>query len=263
MRLGTSSSALLAVALALASGPARAEPQCPAGASGPPTERATLAVVGNGEVSRPPEIATLDISVLTRSPTLDATVRDHRARAAQAGAALERLKAGGVTVDQGSFTLSEERAPVPVGVRPSDQPPTYRAATRYDLTVEPLDRLDAAVAAVVASGLFEVGSVQFSVADPNAALDDARRAAVADARRQALVYAEAGGVRLDAIDHIVDGQAASRGDGAYDLPVRLARTASVGIVPPRRLAFTGSVTITWHIVSLPGSVPPVPPPVPR
>lgn len=236
------------VGLAAPFAPSCAGAQCAASPPVAPPERATLAIVGNSEVHRRPEIAAIDVSLLTRGPTLDGTSRDHRQRVALAAQAIERLKAEGVAVETGAFTLSEERAPVPVGVRPSGEPPTYRAATRYDLTVKSLDRIDAVVAKVAASGLFEVGSIRFSVVDQDAALDDARRAAMADALRQARVYADAGGVNLDGIDHIVDGQVASRGDGAYDLPVRLARTASVGIVPPKALNFTGSVTVTWHIV---------------
>lgn len=224
--------------------PTGADAQCAA----PAGERATLAVVGNGEVRRLPEIATVEISLLTRGPTLDGTVRDHRHRVAQASPLFERLKTEGVGVEQGAFSLSEERAPAPVGVRPGNDSPTYRAATRYALTIKPLEKIDAVVAEIASSGLFEVGSLGFSVADEGAALDDARRAAMADALRQARVYAEAGGVRLDSIDRIVDGAASSRGDGAFDLPVRMARAASVGITPPKSLGYSGSVTVTWHIV---------------
>lgn len=222
----------------------RAQTVCPP--AGP--DRATLAVVGNGEVSRAPDTARISISLQTRGPTLDGTARDHRQRVAQAAPILDRLKAAGVTVDEGGFSLSEERAPVAPNTRPTNEPPTYRAATAYGLTIRPLDRIDALVADIVAAGLFEIGSVRFSVANEHAVLDDARRDAMADALRQAKVYADAGDVRLDGIDHIVDGQAASRGDGLYDLPLRMARTASVGITPPKALSFTGSVTVTWHIV---------------
>jgi uncharacterized protein YggE len=224
--------------------PACAEAQCPA----PAEVRATLAVVGNGEVRRAPEIATVEVSLLTRGPTLEGTTRDHRTRVAEAAPLLQRLKGEGVVVEDGAFNLSEERAPVPAGVRPGNDPPTYRAATRYALTMKPLDRVDATVAEIAASGLFEIGSIGFSVADDAAALDDARRAAMADALRQARVYADAGGVRLDAIDGVADGAAAPRGDGFYDLPARMARNASVGITPPKSLAFKGNVTVTWHIV---------------
>ena len=233
--------ALALAALTVGARPAAA--QCP----GPAAERATLVVAGAGEVSRPPDTARISISIQTRGPTLDGTSRDHRQRVARAAPVLERLRAAGAAVDDGSFSLTEERAPVAVGTRPAADPPTYRADTIYGLTLRPIDRVDAVMADIAAAGLFEIGSIRFSVADERAALDDARRAAMADALRQAKVYADAGDVRLDGIDHIVDGQAASRGDGAFDLPVRMARTASVGIVAPRALAFSGNVTVTWHI----------------
>ena len=217
--------------------------QCPA----PAGDRATLAVVGNGEVSRAPDTARISISLQTRGATLDGASRDHRLRVTQGASVIDRLKTAGVAVDEGIFSLSEERTPVAPGARPSNDLPTYRAGTRYDLTIRPLDRVDAVVAEIVAVGLFEIGSVRFSVADERGALDDARRAAMVDALRQAKVYADAAEVRLDGIDHIVDGQAAARGDGAFDLPVRMARTASVGIVAPKALGFSGSVTVTWHI----------------
>lgn len=235
---------VLAAGLSSATAAAAAAADCPA----PAVERATLAVVGNGEVSRAPDTARISISLQTRGATLDGTSRAHRGRVAQAAPVLDRLKAAGVVVDEGSFSLSEERVPVPPNIRPTDGQPTYRAATVYGLTIRPLDKVDALVVDLTAAGLFEIGSVRFTVADERAVLDDARRAAMADALRQARVYAEAGDVRLDGIDHIVDGQAASRGDGLLDLPVRMARTASVGISPPKALGFTGSVTVTWHIV---------------
>ncbi len=211
-------------------------------------ERATLVVTGTGEVSRPPDTAQISLSLETRGPTLDGTTRDHRLRVAQAAPVLDRLKAAGFTVDEGSFSLSVERAAAAPAAHPGDDRPTYRASTRYDLTVRSLAGLDARVADVVGAGLFEIGSVRFSVADERTVLDDARRAAMEDARHQAQVYADAGEVRLDGIDRIVDGQAASRGEALYDLPLWKARAASVGIVPPKTLSFSGSIGVTWHIV---------------
>ena len=52
-----------------------------------------------------------------------------------------------------------------------------------------LDRL-------VAAGVTNVGSIAFLVSDPSKALDQAREAAIADARRKAEIYARASGVQL-------------------------------------------------------------------
>src|SRR6202040_1141115 len=54
---------------------------------------------------------------------------------------------------------------------------------------EILDRL-------VTAGATDVGNISFLVSDSSKALDEARKAAIADARRKAEVYAEASGLRL-------------------------------------------------------------------
>ena len=49
---------------------------------------------------------------------------------------------------------------------------------------------------MIAAGVTEVWNVEFLVSDPGKALDQAREAAIADARRKAEVYARAAGVTL-------------------------------------------------------------------
>jgi len=51
---------------------------------------------------------------------------------------------------------------------------------------------------MIAAGATEVSNVEFLVSDPGKALDQAREAAIADARRKAEVYARAAGVMLAA-----------------------------------------------------------------
>jgi len=49
-----------------------------------------------------------------------------------------------------------------------------------------------------------VWNVQFTVSEPSKALDQARRAAVADARRKAEIYAHAAGLNLGAVAWITE-----------------------------------------------------------
>ncbi len=211
----------------------------------PPPEPATLVVRGTATVDRKPDVARLAIALVTRGATAEGVARDHEARVARAAAVLGRLKAQGVSVDQGAFDLGEDEVPASPGAPPPR--PTYRAETVYDLSMPGPDRLDAVVGDIAAAGLFEVQSARFAVAETAGALDEVRRAAMADARRQATVYAEAGDLRLDGILRIADGDAGG-GEGGFERPLRLARAKSVGIRPPDRLQFQGSVTVTWRVV---------------
>ena len=217
----------------------------PAGAQDA-TGPANLTVRGSGTVTAAPDFARMSVSVLTRGPSLEAAVRDHTGRIVAAKAVLARLAATGITVDEGSFSLGEEPVPPARDGHPSAQPPTYRAQTRFDLTLLALDKIDAVAGDIVGSGLFDFDSTRFGVVDRTAATDRARRAAMADARHQAEVYADAGGLRLDGIQRIADGDTVIP-DGDADMPVRAARAAKVGIKAPKTLDFQASVTVTWRM----------------
>lgn len=207
---------------------------------------ATLTVRGSAAVTEAPDFARMSVSVVTRGPSLEATVRDHTGRVAAAKAVLARLATKGVSIDEGSFSLGEEPAPPGPDGRRTAQPPNFRAETRFELVLRPLDLIDAVAGEVVGAGVFEFGSTRFGVTDKTAAIDEARRAAMADARHQAEVYAGAGGLRLDGIQRIADGDTVAP-DGDYDMPVRAARGAKVGITPPKTLDFNASVTVTWRV----------------
>jgi len=68
---------------------------------------------------------------------------------------------------------------------------------------------------MVAAGATDVGNVAFFVADPSKALDQAREAAVADARRKAELYARTSGFALGGVAWITE-------DSSYAPPVPMA-----------------------------------------
>ena len=74
-------------------------------------------------------------------------------------------------------------------------------------------------------------------------LNQARRAAMVDAREQAGAYADAGELKLVEIIEITDGEATPMENGVADLPM----PRFVQIIPPATVAFTASVNVTWRI----------------
>jgi uncharacterized protein YggE len=71
-----------------------------------------------------------------------------------------------------------------------------------NVTIRELGKVGDVLDRVVAAGATEVGNVSFMVSDASKALDQAREAAIADARRKAEVYAKASGVRLGRVEWI-------------------------------------------------------------
>ncbi|GGC57876.1 hypothetical protein GCM10010994_16080 [Chelatococcus reniformis] len=80
-----------------------------------------------------------------------------------------------------------------------------------------------------------------------AVLNEARRAAVIDAREQADVYADAAGLRLVEITDIADGNARPPISGEADLPVAHEGVRTLAILPPATLRFDASVQMRWRI----------------
>ena len=78
--------------------------------------------------------------------------------------------------------------------------------------------------------------------------DEARRAAVRDARRQAEVYAEAAQVKLGRLLEIRDGTARPF-EPDMPMPMRMAAKApeAVPIVPPATVRYRADVQMVWEI----------------
>ncbi|MDN3627803.1 SIMPL domain-containing protein [Methylobacterium isbiliense] len=202
---------------------------------------------GNGRHVQKPDVAQIEVGVTTKGRTLDGAAETHRERAARAHAILQALAADRVVVEKSTYRLTEDQHPY----RTPDNPPPQRAEmpftaqTSLTLRAASIEAVNPAVNRLAGSGLFEIRKVRFSVEADRRALNEARRAAVLDAREQARIYAEAADLTLVEITEITDGDALPP-DGFADMPFSLR---FVEIIPPASADFTASVTIRRRITS--------------
>ncbi len=157
-----------------------------------------ITVVGTGNAGVTPDRATLTLGVETRGADAASALR---ANNDAANKLMDLLKAQGVKTEdlqtQGlsigpQFDSSAQRV---VGYVVSN---SVTARVRDIATTGPI--IDAAASAIGDSIRLE--GIQFSVADPTAAHDEARKAATTDARRVAELIATAAGIKLGAIRSI-------------------------------------------------------------
>jgi uncharacterized protein len=208
----------------------------------PPVRESFLAVAGEGRVNVAPDFAEFFAEVTTRGENLEAITRQHTERAGKAAAALRAMGKHAVSVENSSFRLEQSRPPA----RPAGQkqtPAEYRAITSFAIKVDRLDALNDAVSAIAGTGLFEVRTIRYGIKDEERAVDDARRAAVKNAKRQAEVYADAAGVDLGDIVEIYDGIAQNLGSEA----ALRAATPNVQLSPPNTIPFRASINMRWRI----------------
>jgi uncharacterized protein len=72
----------------------------------------------------------------------------------------------------------------------------YRVSNQVIAKIRHIDKLGDVLDRLAAAGATDVWNIDFMVSDPSKALDEAREAAIADARRKAEVFARAAGVAL-------------------------------------------------------------------
>ncbi|MEV5610784.1 SIMPL domain-containing protein [Streptomyces sp. NPDC052225] len=159
-----------------------------------------LSVFGTGSVSAEPRVAQLKLAVDHLAPT-------PKEAFAHAGAAVARLR--GVLREHGvpDSEVSGSRLALQSEFKGYGGERTflgYRCEATYTVQTEQLDRLQQLIEDAVEAGANRVDEVRFDVLGKPAMRDEARRRAVAAARRKAEVYAEAAGVRLGRVVHIQD-----------------------------------------------------------
>ncbi|MBV8449303.1 MAG: SIMPL domain-containing protein, partial [Hyphomicrobiales bacterium] len=168
----------------------------------------TLVLQGDSSSDARPDFARLTIDLRAKAPTIEGAIEAEKTLVPRVDALLQTLKSEGVSIESSRFELGEAPVPRPVSniSQPATppSPPSYMATTSYNLRIDKLDLLSDAVTKLATSGLVEMHTASFHVEDETVPMDEARRNAVADARRQAETITNAAGVRLDGILSISD-----------------------------------------------------------
>lgn len=208
-----------------------------------PDEPGRITVVGTGEVRAQPDMATITVGVTAQArQSRDAVAQVTRTMTQatealrQAGIEPRDLQTTGFQVAP-QYETAQNRPPRIVGTQVSAE---------LIVRVRDLTKLGDILDRVVQLGANRVDGPVFGLADPEAALDGARRAAVADAQRRARAMTEALGVRL--------GRVVSVEEGARSAPVRrFARAAPAAMAPAPVPVEAGEesirsdVTVVWEI----------------
>jgi hypothetical protein len=202
-----------------------------------------ITVTAQGHATAAPDLAVISLGVEREAPSAAQAVAE---MSAGAEAALAAVAAAGVAsrdVQTRGLDLAprRERREGPgegeiVG---------YVAATTVTVRVRDLSKLGAVLDSVVEAGANRFRGLSFDLAEPQAIEDEARRAAVAEARRRAALYAEAAGVELGPLVRLEEAGGTPRPE--------MMRTASTmadasGVpIAEGELELTARVTLVYEI----------------
>lgn len=202
-----------------------------------------ITVTGTGEVAAVPDMATIILGVQVRGDTAAAALAANSERLA---AVLARLKATGIA-DRDLQTSGLGLGPQ-LDYSRDGQPPRvvgYEATNMLTVRVRDLARLGAVLDQAVADGANTLNGLSFGLAEPQAALDKARVAAVQDARRKADMMAQAAGVSLGAVLEM--SESTGGGPQPYFRGAPMAMEAAAVPVQGGEVSLSVQVSITWEI----------------
>jgi len=178
-----------AVALAGAAVPALAQNLSEPGVF----QATTLNLSAFGETKVAPDIATITLGVSVEGPTAAEAMRQNRARMT---ATLQALKAQGIADKDIQTSNLNLAAQYQYEQNKPRRLTGYQASNLVAITVRDLAKLGTTVDAVVAAGANEINGIGFGLANPQAAEDAARQAAVKALAAKAGLYATATGHRV-------------------------------------------------------------------
>jgi uncharacterized protein YggE len=168
----------------------------------------TITVVGEGQVSAPPDMAQINIGVQVSDP--DAKTATKQA-AEDMEALLAALRGEGVAekdIETSYYNVYVDR---PYGPQEPTGETVYQVSNNIQLTVRDLDKLSRVLEVAIEAGANNISSVNFSLSDPSGLRTQARQKAVEDALATAEELAELNGVAVSEVVSISEVIT----DGAY------------------------------------------------
>jgi uncharacterized protein YggE len=222
--------ALLFAALFLA--PARAQ-----SVESKPAE-ARVIVVGEGSVTVAPDYARIRSGVSTNARTVKEASDTNSKLMADIIAALADAGIAKKDIQTSEFSIEPVYAsPTPPG---GPKLSGYRVSNQVNVTIHQISQVSEVLDRLVKAGATDAENIAFLISDREKALDQAREAAVANAKHKAELYARASGVNLGRVAWIAEGS-----DFEPIAPMGVARSklAQAQSVPIER----GEDTITARV----------------
>jgi len=168
----------------------------------------TLNLSAYGEVRTAPDMATISLGVMTEAKTAVEAMRQNATRMTEVVASLRRSGVAEKDIQTSNLNLSaqyhyEENKP--------PQLTGYQASNTVTIRVLDLNKIGAALDAVVSVGANQINGISFGLKDPQAAENAARQKAVQALTAKASLYAGATGHRVGRLVTLSEG-------GGYSVP---------------------------------------------
>lgn len=202
----------------------------------------TITVSATGQSSAVPDAARIQSGVTAEAATAREALTKNSAAMAKMIAGLKASGIDAKDIQTSSFHVE------PRYTQPREGEPAvidgYRVVNQVEVMARNLDKLGEVLDSLVTLGANQMHGLAFEVTNAETLRDDARKDAIANARRRAELYAAAAGAKVGQVVSIQEGS------GGGPVPVfKMARASAMEAVPVERGTETleASVTVTWAL----------------
>jgi uncharacterized protein YggE len=210
-----------------------------------PRNPTLLTMTVEGRTARTPDVAEISGGVVTSAPTAAAAMTENAAKmnavvaaVRKAGIAERDIQTAGLNL-QAQYRYEANQAPILTG---------YQASNTVNLRVRSVAQTGKLIDTLVGVGANQINGPTFRVEDSDAALDEARQAAITTAKARAELYAKATGLRVRRIVTITEGGAIESGPRPMMMKAMAMDSAPAPTpVAAGEVALTINVTVVFEL----------------
>lgn len=205
-----------------------------------------LTLTAQGTSTRTPDLATYSAGVTTQGSSASEALAANSTRMTQVVAALKREGIADKNIQTSNLSLN------PVYARPKRLPDGsyeeqtqrivgYQATNTVSVRQRKLADMGKVIDALVSAGANQVNGPSFALAEPDAAQDEARLAAMKEVRARADLYTRASGLKVARIVSI------SEAGGYSPQPVMYARKEAMDVAAPAPPVAAGELELSINV----------------
>ena len=205
----------------------------------------TMTVSGNGSASGKPDIATINLGVLSEAKTASEALDENNQKMAKLLASLKQAGIEEKDIQTSQFNVSPRYSRYKNSLGHNENRiDGYRVSNQVHVIVRELEGFGAILDTVIADGSNNMSGISFGFSNPEPLVDAARVDAIKDARRKAELYAQTAGVSLGKLLTFQE----QYGSTPQPMHARMEADSFKSVpIAVGESEITAGVTITWEL----------------
>ncbi len=205
-----------------------------------------ISLTGHGEVRAVPDMAVINMGVVSSAETARAALDANTKAMSDLMANLKAANIDDKDISTSNFSVNPR---LDYGQNGGQVPKLvgYDVNNSVTVIIHKIDGLGALLDKAVSSGSNQINGISFSVSNPDAAMDEARKLAVKDATHKAQIYADAASINLGNIMSLSESSGVAEPPVMYSRAKAMAADSAPVPIAQGSQVISVDVNISWEI----------------